>query len=202
MKSKLILIGSLAVLYFLFFSPEPKPIEYQDAAKLTTLPIQKETKEKPFTFKGFNVQPLAEFTLTARVLSNKSYKWSWGNEADLSPVDLALGWGPMADSNNLKNIKVTQRGRWYYWRANGSAISRKDIEHNSGNMHIIPATDGVYDKVTTLSKGHVLELSGYLVEVTKEGWTWRSSLSRTDTGDKACEVFYVKQVKVIPSDKK
>jgi hypothetical protein len=40
--------------------------------------------------------------------------------------------------------------------------------------------------------GQVVRLRGYLVAVTADdGWQWRSSLSRTDTGSGACELFWV-----------
>jgi hypothetical protein len=43
----------------------------------------------------------------------------------------------------------------------------------------------------------MVSLSGYLVEINgANNWRWRSSLSRTDTGQGACEVFYVEAVNV------
>jgi hypothetical protein len=43
---------------------------------------------------------------------------------------------------------------------------------------------------------HVLvTLEGYLVEITRpDGYHWRSSLSRDDTGGGACEVMWVTSV--------
>jgi hypothetical protein len=37
--------------------------------------------------------------------------------------------------------------------------------------------------------------SGYLVDIRgADGFTWSTSLSRTDTGDGACEVFWVERL--------
>lgn len=43
------------------------------------------------TISGFELTPLASFNIRARVLSTENYYF--GREADLSPIDLALGWG-------------------------------------------------------------------------------------------------------------
>ena len=43
--------------------------------------------------------------------------------------------------------------------------------------------------------GGIVTLSGKLIEVTgKEGWQWRSSLTRDDTGNGACELIWVESV--------
>ena len=36
-------------------------------------------------------------------------------ESDLAPVDLALGWGRMSDEAILKDIQISQSGRFYFW---------------------------------------------------------------------------------------
>ena len=46
-----------------------------------------------------------------------------------------------------------------------------------------------------LDEGEIVRLSGFLVDAAgPEGDRWRSSLSRTDTGDQSCEVFYVEEL--------
>src|SRR5690349_4199431 len=65
-------------------------------------------------FKGASLHPLAKFSLTARVLSRDDYHFD--AESDLSPTDLALGWGRMSDSAILRNIDIDQGGRFYHWQ--------------------------------------------------------------------------------------
>lgn len=36
-----------------------------------------------------------------------------GEERELSPVELALGWGVMSDQQVLDQIQFSQSGRWY-----------------------------------------------------------------------------------------
>ena len=71
-------------------------------------PVQTKLEDpKKISMDEFMITPLAEFQIRAKVLSTKRYRW--GKESKLSPVDLALGWGPMSDENILKSIKEPSR---------------------------------------------------------------------------------------------
>ena len=151
----------------------------------------------PWEKDGYQITPLAEFDACARVLHIKHY--SRGRESDLSPEDLALGWGAMSDTRVLDQIEITQRDRWYEWHVRTFPIPRRSIETSSANMHIIPADDPVDDVLGSLKRGNVIRFSGYLVEVAaKDGWKWRSSLTRDDVGQGACEVVWVNKISVLP----
>jgi hypothetical protein len=64
-------------------------------------------------------------------------------------------------------------------------------------MHLIPSTSRVRDRLEDVRPGNVVRLRGYLVSVSgPNGYTWRSSLTRTDTGAGACELFYVESVEM------
>jgi len=64
-------------------------------------------------------------------------------------------------------------------------------------MHMIPADDRIEKMLKSVRPGEVVKLSGYLVQVNaSDGWHWKSSLTREDTGNGACEVVYVKELVV------
>lgn len=148
-----------------------------------------------FIVKGYNITPLESFAIEARVLSSEHY--SLGREADLSPVDLALGWGKMSDEAVLKDIKISQSNRFYYWHVDAFPIPRREIETQSANMHMIPADDTIASKLKSVKPGQVVMLTGFLVRAdAADGWHWKSSLTREDTGNGACEVVYVKAITV------
>lgn len=160
-------------------------------------PVQAEVADLlPIPFDDYAIQPMAEFTLEARVLAREDY-WL-GREADLSPTDLVLGWGEMADPQVVKQINIRQSGRWYFWQVESFPIPRRNIETQSANMHLIPANDEVARTLKQIRPGQLVTLQGYLVNVNADdGWRWRSSLTREDTGANACELIYVKQLKII-----
>ena len=146
---------------------------------------------------GYRITPLQPFSIEARVLGREDYHFDAG--AAVSPTDLALGWGPMADPEVLRHITISQRNRWYFWRAEQLPIERRQIEIHSANMHLIPATPAVATTLAGLKEGQQIRLSGQLVRVDgDDGYRWVSSLSREDTGDGACELIWVEQLAVLP----
>jgi hypothetical protein len=141
----------------------------------------------------FLFKPLAEFSLTARVLGAERYRFD--SSAELSPVDLALGWGPMSDSDVLKDISISQSGRFYYWRTSTFPIEAGEIIRHSANMHLIPSSDSVRKKLLNVRDNELVRLSGLLVEINRgDGFHWKSSTTREDSGAGACEVIWVESI--------
>lgn len=146
----------------------------------------------PFRRGEFTVTPLAAFSLEARVLSREDY--SFGPEAAISPTDLALGWQRMADPTVYEPLGITQSGRWYRyrWGGQGPPIPLPEIVRSSANMHIVPADANVERALDQVREGRMVRLHGWLIEARRDdGWAWRSSLTREDSGDGACELVYV-----------
>ena len=147
--------------------------------------------------KDASLEPLAKFVLTARVLSREDYQFDDG--ADLSPTDLALGWGRMSDSAVLNHIEIHQGVRFYTWSVREYPIPRREIETSSTNMHMIPANDEVARALKRVRVGDLVTMDGLLVEADRPGgWRWRSSLTRDDTGAGACELVYVENLVINP----
>ena len=145
----------------------------------------------PFRLQAAALQPLAGFSLQARVLAREDY--AFGREAALSPTDLALGWAGMADEATLARLEISQPGRWYHYRWQGEPpLPQDEIARSSANMHLIPADAAVARALRTVRPGDRVRVEGWLVEASApDGWRWRSSLSRDDQGGGACELVYV-----------
>lgn len=149
----------------------------------------------PFEHKGYTLTPLLRFEVEARVLGREDY--AFDRESDLAPIDLALGWGPMSDGAILDEIDISQSNRFYWWEVSAFPISRREIETNSANMHLIPATDEIEDQLKRVRKGHVVAFKGFLVKAkASDNWRWQSSLTRNDTGSGACELVWVEEISV------
>lgn len=144
------------------------------------------------------LQALQPFQLDeALVLGREDYRFDRG--AQVSPTDLALGWGPMADPGISGRIEIRQGNRWYFWRADELPIPRREIERHSANMHMIPGNAEVASVLDSLETGARISLSGQLVRVEgDDGFQWVSSLSREDTGAGACELVWVERLAVLP----
>jgi len=174
-----------------------REIEHPPGVLVSELPKQVNVRGlASVTMDGYELTPRAEFEIRARVLARKDY--SWGTEADLSPVDLALGWGVMSDQAVLDRIEISQGSRWYYTRYELPApISDKEIIQNSSNMHIIPAQNRIKKKLQDVRVGDIVRLRGRLVDIDHpSGWYWRTSLSREDTGSGSCEIVYLEDIEI------
>jgi hypothetical protein len=172
-----------------------QPVLHGDGVIASQQPIQISTNDREIILNNYKITPLESFQIEARVLAAEHY--SLGREADLSPVDLALGWGKMSDEAILKDIKISQSNRFYYWRVEEFPIPRREIETHSANMHMIPADEQIEKTLKSVRPGQIVKLSGDLVQVNaSDGWHWKSSLTREDTGNGSCELVYVKAISV------
>lgn len=157
-------------------------------------PIIVETKDGRFT-----ITPVAAYQVAATVAGSERYSTGW--TAEISPCDLALAWGDLTKPEVMPYIKYSQSGRWYFYRYQAECpVSGAYIASHSSNHHIIPAGENIRRAVLSVRRKENVLLEGYLVSVSgsyKGGsvW-WRSSLSRSDTGDGACELLYVTRVQI------
>ncbi len=178
------------------FWPEPV-VERAPGALCPDVPVQTPpTRKTPWLRDDYMITALADYEISAVVLSRKDY--SSDDASDLSPVDLALGWGRMSDSFVYGKLEIWQGPRCYKWRPEGlEPLPRREIEISSANVHIIPGNETVEDALDDVCKGSVVRMQGYLVKATRDGnWRWASSTTRNDTGDGACEVFWVESLLV------
>jgi hypothetical protein len=176
-----------------------RPIAYPPGVLISSEPQQTAMMDKAIGRGVFNLKPLAHFALDARVLHRKVYRWD--RQAALVPVDLALGWGQMSDQRVLDQLKVTQSMRFYWYEYKmPPPLSEQEIISHSTNLHVIPSTPEIESRCKSLRAGTLIHLSGDLVEATAPGMSaWRSSLSRTDTGNGACELMWVTQLSILPA---
>jgi hypothetical protein len=99
----------------------------------------------------------------------------------------------MSVASVINDLSISQSGRWYeYSYAGEPPLEPAEIASHSANTHCLPATNEVREKLLAVKRHQLVTMEGYLVEVTgADGYHWRSSLSRTDTGGGACEVFWI-----------
>lgn len=168
-----------------------RPVERAPGVVVPDDPRQRELRDAgPRRHGEYLLTPRAEFELQARVLSAEHYGWDGG--AGLAPVDLALGWGAMSDTAFLERLEVSQAARFYTLRPRDEGVDIALALRHSANMHLIPANEAVRRTLESAREGHIVSLRGQLVDAARpDGFTWRTSLTRDDTGAGACELVYV-----------
>lgn len=165
----------LLVLYGAYHSWHTRPVEHGAGILASNEPQQGSLMAgSAESINGYQITQLASFSIQARVLSTEHYHFD--READLAPVDLALGWGRMSDEAVLSQIQISQSNRFYFWHVNQFPIPREEIETHSANMHMVPADEQVKKTLKSVRVGQIVQIEGYLIEAhSTDGWKWKSS---------------------------
>lgn len=142
------------------------------------------------------IKPIARYRIAGLVVGTSRYRFGW--QGALVPWDVGLVWGEMASKDVLDHIHFQQSGRFLHYLYSAKLpVDEGYVITHAANNHWIPASDNVRRAIGQLDEGDVLEAEGYLVRAQRAGGgEWNSSLTRNDTGDGACELMYVKRLKV------
>ncbi len=143
--------------------------------------------------------PIADYKIGAVVRGKKRYFFD--KMSRIAPYDLALAWGMMAEPHYAKQISISQAKRRYRFQIKrNAAVSTDWVYLHSSNNHIIPAGYNVRKGLQSIRKGDKIYMEGQLVNVfasvSNKNLNWKSSLVRNDRGDGACEIIYVKKIRV------
>lgn len=172
--------------------------------RLLEEPRQAETTREPFSFEymgeTYDVRPVAEYEIAGLVVSlNDPTSWwdVYHDETSVDTKDLGLIWGPNLRSDDFHRVEfwnVSWTVNWRYpagVRFHDAAIS---------NNHLVTPHQHVRDAIARVRVGDQVVLRGLLVDYAPRSrpGAWRqTSTTRTDTGNGACEVVCVEELKVL-----
>ena len=165
-------------------------------------PIQTETDSEAFFLKinrkPLKITPLADFDITGIVVSTKKYHS--GFDAKVVPLDIGIVWGDVAKEEYLRHIHFEQIVRFLRYRFTGAVPFDYDyLNKNVANIHVMSANSKLKRVLNSIKKNDKVQLKGYLIHISSindSRYYRRSSLTRDDTGDGACEVMWVNYVRV------
>ena len=100
-----------------------------------------------------------------------------------------------------RKISVDQYDRYLNWKIDKLPVPANQAMQMVSNMHIIPANPKIAQQIKQVKRGDLVQLKGELVEVRDKDLVWKSSLTPTDTGDGACELFRVNSIQWIEKQK-
>ena len=184
-----------------FYIPKAAEIDMSEISVLSQ-PIQKETIVSEFVVsrkgKELKVIPLADFDINGVVVSTKRY-YS-GFDAAVVPIDIGIVWGEITKPENIANIYFEQIVRFLRYRITGDLPFGYDyINKNVANIHAVPENKKIKRVLNSINKYDKVHLKGYLIQIesiSNKNYRRRSSLTRDDTGDGACEVMWINHVKI------
>ena len=180
--------------------------ERVDPARAAAEPLQEEVSGEPVEFerKGFRIRltPRATYRIagyaveTSRLLLDD---WDF-----VSPLDVALVWGPVADPAALRHMRFHLSRRYvsWFWEGDLPPRVRPALPSHIANNHLVPASEEVAQELDRIRVGDLVTLAGRLVDIEIRDASGRvvrrspTSLSRLDTGSGACEQIWVESAEV------
>ncbi len=194
-----VLAGLLALFVYNYCIYTPRyrrmvgPVAVAQPYQLIRLPLT------AFPYKGHKIVRVADFSVEARVLS-LAWRFPAGDFARLSPVDIAVGWGFMAEEESaamykIHHVPAVRRLLFTVSWASGAAGM---VNFHVANIHVIPAGAAVEKKLREVRVGDVVAMEGRLVNVVfPDGSYIYTSVSRRDGGDGACEVLWLEKLEIL-----
>lgn len=151
-----------------------------------------------------DVDYVAYYEVSGRVVAKVSYMAN-NVENMLAPNDVALVWGKLATNEYMNKFTFDAHGdRFVYWKTTDmewyrNHTSDKEVTRMHSNNHLVTNDKELLAEINSIKKGDYVKIKGYLVNMywleNNSNHTWKSSVSRDDIGDGACEVIYVTDVK-------
>lgn len=172
-------------------------------------PVQTPTQDKSFEIqknkKSYQIEPVFNYELYGLVVSkHNSDSWrdhvhkAWGDY--INTQDICVIWGENVKSNRFHQVEFSS-GNWtcYFYTKSNEVYQSFRLDQLSNN-HVIPANDTVAKILNQIEIGDQIHLSGNLVNYSIDHSAPRNtSTVRTDTGNGACEIVYVKTAEIIDS---
>ncbi|SMO66793.1 hypothetical protein [Gracilimonas mengyeensis] len=123
--------------------------------------------EKPFEFKGATLTPKKKIAAKVRVIKKEPYYFD--DFTEFSPMDVLVGWNELSDERNLEFIYFSLQDRSYEVELTRPPLEVSTIHRESDLWHLIPSSSKIKDQIKEIRNGHVISISGMLVDIDTSG---------------------------------
>ena len=166
---------------------------------------QARTFEREYKNHRIEFEALASYSLTAHLAAidrGPIDEWDF-----VTPIDLTFIWGPLSKPEYVQHTKFHLAKRYVsvrYSPPQGGVPYPWNGNYSFANNHIIPATAEVMNLLKQLKPGDLVSLKGELVNLRIYGaskkliHTMKTSLTRKDRGNGACENIWLKELYIHP----
>lgn len=182
---------------------------YKNIKTLTNIqsPIQTRTSGsifKKIDNENIKITYVAEYTIVGRVVDVQNYREN-NLENKLSPIDIGLSWGFLANEENHQKLNWSSLGNRFlsWYTSNNEWVNmiggRNQIIKNHSNNHLIPSNNEIEKLIKNIKEDDYIMIEGYLVNINcnlndGSNFYWNTSTSRSDEGNGACELIYVNNI--------
>lgn len=200
-------LAVLALSWWLDGKRKMLPDESQIVAELDRDPIQTPTADRAFIFEylgdGYRVEPVANYRIWGLVVTHNdihSFIDIYHDENSVDFKDLCVIWGDNIIDNVHKKFHFWSEPWTCFMQADDRADYQKFNRLQISNNHLLSDQDWIRQTISDVTIGDQIYLEGQLINYAPRNQPLqlrKSSLVRSDTGNGACEVMFVDDVKVL-----
>ncbi len=203
MKRILLFLFVASILTFIYahFAKDKYPDSSLIDQQLYYEPTQSPTSLQPFNILKNNVTyeitPKYEYDLYGMVVSyhhsNDITDYSHDEWKDYINIkDICVLWGPNLENNIYKLIEFSS-GNWTCFFQTKDRNTWETFDLNAiSNNHILADNKEIAKIIMSVRRGDQVHISGYLVDYSNsKGGKRKTSTTRSDMGQGACEIVYV-----------
>ncbi|MEM1402627.1 MAG: hypothetical protein AAGG55_04800 [Pseudomonadota bacterium] len=181
------------VLFLLAACGDSPPVTLGAGEFVPEIPQQAPIHSESIHYREVTLHPRATYSITAKVLSKRRYRF--GQLSAAANWDFALGWGPMSNEARIEGLRVIQGDRLMFLHLQHARLSLDVAQTSSANVHLVTKNPEQEKQLNAIPVGAIVKLTGLLVDVElSSGDTIPTSLTRRDIGLGACEILYVHEV--------
>jgi len=150
------------------------------------------------------IRPKYRYELTGLVVSYKRFSSEWGLHKRwndfINVADVCVVWGKNATEVDLNAFNFWNGEFTCTFATRDKAAWQSFDKSKLSNNHLITDKPRIRDTIDELEVGDQIRVSGWLAEYGEPGGPFRkTSTTRTDTGDGACETVYVAEMEILGS---
>jgi len=184
--------------------PDNLPLAEALAFEPKQSPVNQALQTVQYNDLTFTVQPRFSYELSGLVVSKRvheaDYKGSLhGLSQDyLNVADLCVVWGESADPSILKHFSFSNGQFTCNFQTRSDEAWQAFNPEQLSNNHVLAVDESVRKTLAEATIGDQIVLRGYLADYTNpKGFLRKTSTTRTDTGNGACETIWVEQASII-----
>ena len=167
-------------------------------------PIQKPTRTQSFDFdyrgETYLVDPVADYELWGVVVTHNDITGMTDithTEDSVDIKDICVVWGNNIKSNDYRDVSYSS-GDFTCFFSYGRQI--RFYHDKLSNNHLLSDSQQVRETIRDVQIGDQVYLKGMLVNyawASQPNWKRSSSITRKDTGKRACEVVFVDEFEIL-----
>ena len=206
----LVLLISIAVALYSHWRRDQLPAPgFYDLGRLVE-PRQTPTNRPPFQVEQegvvYSIQPVADYVLDGVVVSLHDARaftdiWHHGDWQDFINIrDLCVVWGRNVAGGVVRDMHF-HNGNWTcHAQAADNRIWARFNPYQLSNNHVLSEDPAVRRAIRRVRVGDQIRFRGVLAEYANDGGSFRgTSVTRTDTGNGACETVYIDALEILRS---